>query len=32
MARPQAEIINSCQVTEEFGIDILAAESLYVIL
>ena len=32
MARPQAEVLNSIQVTDQFGIDILAAESLYVIL
>jgi hypothetical protein len=32
MARPQAEIINSIQVSEEFGIDILATSSLYAIL
>jgi hypothetical protein len=32
MARPQAEIINSIQVTDQFGIDILAAKSLYAIV
>ena len=32
MARPQAEIINSIQVTDQLGIDILAAEALWVIL
>jgi len=32
MARPSAEIINSIQVTDQFGIDILTAEALWVIL
>jgi hypothetical protein len=32
MARPSAEVLNSIQVTEEFGIDILTAQSLWVIL
>ena len=32
MARPSAEIINSIQVTDQLGIDILTAESLWVIL
>lgn len=32
MARPSAEIINSTQVTDEFGIDILSAGNLWVIL
>jgi len=32
MPRPSAEIINSTQVTADFGIDILAAASLWVIL
>ena len=32
MARPQAEVINSIQVNEEFGIDILTASGLWAIL
>jgi hypothetical protein len=32
MARPPAEIINSRQVTDEFGIDILTTQSLWAIL
>lgn len=32
MARPAAEVINSIQVTDQLGIDILTAESLWVIL
>ena len=32
MARPAAEIINSIQVTDTLGIDILAAEALWVIM
>jgi hypothetical protein len=32
MARPQAEVINSIQVNEDLGIDILAAEGLYAIV
>jgi hypothetical protein len=32
MARPSAEIINSIQVTDQFGIDILSAGGLYAIV
>ena len=32
MARPAAQVINSTQVTDQLGIDILTAEALWVIL
>jgi len=32
MARPAAQVINTRQVTDQLGIDILTAESLWVIL
>jgi hypothetical protein len=32
MARPSAEVLNSIQVDEDLGIDILSAEGLYAIV